>query len=276
MILDKPRKGEPQMKTQKLLKLASAAVLTLGLIALSGRLSTPASVQAQDNHHDTEASRIKLGFKIAPVPLNLDGKDPDLVGLGSYWVNAVSDCNFCHSAGGPPNFNFAGAFNPYFGQAKKTDPTTYLAGGTDFGPALPPGFYAAGYGNYLGPDIVSRNLTPDKTGMPEGGHTFEQFKQIFRTGVDLDHLHPSCITPSPVPTPPNCIPPPVDGNLLQIMPWPNFQDMTDHDIRAIYEYLSAIPCIAGPPAPSPLHNDCGDDQAVGADHVSEAPHRTRR
>ena len=28
------------------------------------------------------------------------------------------------------------------------------------------------------------------------------------------------------------------------MPWPNFQDLTDYDIRAIYEYLSAIPCIA--------------------------------
>ena len=67
------------MKTQKLAKMASAAVLTLGVIALTGRLSTPPSVQAQDNHRDTEASRIKLGFKIAPVPLNLDGKDPDLV-----------------------------------------------------------------------------------------------------------------------------------------------------------------------------------------------------
>jgi hypothetical protein len=29
-----------------------------------------------------------------------------------------------------------------------------------------------------------------------------------------------------------------------------------HDLRAIYEYLSAIPCIAGPPAPSALHHDC--------------------
>jgi hypothetical protein len=40
------------------------------------------------------------------------------------------------------------------------------------------------------------------------------------------------------------------------MPWPIHQNMTDHDIRAIYEYLSAIPCIEGPPAPSILHNDC--------------------
>jgi hypothetical protein len=33
--------------------------------------------------------------------------------------------------------------------------------------------------------------------------------------------------------------------------------MSDHELRVIYEYLSAIPCIAGPPAPSVLHNDCG-------------------
>ena len=36
------------------------------------------------------------------------------------------------------------------------------------------------------------NLTPDKSGLPEGGHTFEQFRQIMRHGTDFDHLHPSC------------------------------------------------------------------------------------
>ena len=134
------------MQTQKLVKTASAALLSLGVITLTGLLSTPPGVHAQDNRHDNkdknnDAYRIKKGFEIATVPLNLEGKDPNLVGLGSYWVNGVSDCNFCHTAGGPPNFNFAAGFNPYFGQPKKTDPTTYLAGGTDFGPALPPGFY---------------------------------------------------------------------------------------------------------------------------------------
>jgi len=73
-----------------------------------------------------------------------------------------------------------------------------------------------------------------------------------RTGVDLDHLHPTCS--ATVTT--NCLPPPFDGDLLQVMPWFADQNMTDHDLRAIYEYLGAIPCIAGPPAPSPLHNDC--------------------
>lgn len=34
------------------------------------------------------------------------------------------------------------------------------------------------------------------------------------------------------------------------------QNMTDDDLQAIYEYLSAIPCIEGPPPPRVLHNDC--------------------
>jgi hypothetical protein len=230
------------------------------LVAIVGMLLTSSRGRAQWGSDD--ASRSQQGFLIAPVPLNLVGKSPtqvQLVGLGSYWVNAVSDCNFCHTAGGPPNFNFLESHNPYFlfQEPKKTDPSTYLGGGSPFGTALPfnvpPGL---GYGSYLGPTIVSRNLTPDKTGLPEGGHTLSQFMEIMRTGVDMDRLHPTCLTASPTPFPANCIPPPVDGSRLQIMPWPNFQDMSNNDIEAIYEYLSAIPCIAGPPAPSPLHNDC--------------------
>jgi hypothetical protein len=52
------------------------------------------------------------------------------------------------------------------------------------------------------------------------------------------------------------------------MPWPLFHNMTDHQIEAIYEYLSAIPCIdntfSSPPAgaPNELRNDCGDPQAA--------------
>jgi hypothetical protein len=36
---------------------------------------------------------------------------------------------------------------------------------------------------------------------------------------------------------------PDDGHILQVMHWPDFQDMTDQDFRAIYEYLSALPPI---------------------------------
>ena len=164
--------------------------------------------------------------------------------LGSYLVNARSDCNSCHNSGNPPNFDFAAGGSPYFGQPKNVNPATYMGGGQDFGPVGTP--------SQPGPDIVSRNLTPDKTGRPEGGHTLAEFKQTIRTGVDFDHLHPTCSATVTS----NCIPAPVDGGVLQVMPWPTFQNMTDHDLDAIYEYLSAIPCIAGLPAPSPLHNDC--------------------
>lgn len=94
------------------------------------------------------------------------------------------------------------------------------------------------------PHLYSRNLTPDKkTGLPEGGHTFEDFKKIIRHGMDFDHLHPSCIAPG---TPANCLPFPFNGDLLQVMPWPTYANMTDRDLLAIYTYLSAIPCRPGP------------------------------
>jgi hypothetical protein len=220
--------------------LPTIAVLVAGVLA--GILAN--TTRANADNSLSEASEVQIGFAIAPVPLNLHGKNHDLVGLGSYLVNAGSDCNSCHNSGGPPDFDFLPGFNPYNGQPKKLNPAVYLGGGADFGPAGPP--------NNPGPDIIARNLTPDKTGMPEGGHTLAEFKQIIRTGMDFDHLHPTCSSKVTQ----NCIPAPVDGSRLQIMPWPTFQSMTDRDLDAIYEYLSAIPCIAGPPAPSPLHNDC--------------------
>jgi hypothetical protein len=270
---------EIAMKLRQRIKVL-AATMALAGAALAVMLTRSPAAQAQDyGENEGDAGRIRIGFEIAPVPLNLNGKDPNLVGLGSYLVNGANDCNFCHTSGGPPNLNFADGFNPYFGQKKKTDPTTYLAGGADFGPAVPPipGIYPpAEYGSYVGPDIITRNLTPDKTGRAEGGRTLAQFKEILRTGHDLDRIHPTCTSALPTPTPANCIPPPVDGNLLQVMPWPDFQDMSGHDIEAIYEYLSAIPCIdnaSSPPpagAPNELRNDCGDDSQGSHSAVSRA------
>jgi hypothetical protein len=187
---------------------------------------------------DTEESKVQRGFDAAPVPLNLDGLDVGLVGLGSYIVNIQADCNGCHSAGPATEYTQG---SPYFGQPKVVNPAVYLGGGDDFGSLIP--------GTA---DIVSRNLTPDNTGLPAGGVTFDEFLQIMTTGVDLDHAHPTC-TGAPNA---NCLLPPFDGDLLQIMPWPTFQAMSNHELRAIYEYLKAIPCVSGPPAPSLLHNNC--------------------
>jgi len=269
--------------------------LSLGVAALAVVLTRSPAVQAQNDGND-EGSLIKIGFEIAPVPLNLEGKNRDLVGLGSFIVNAQGDCNGCHTAGGPPNFNYANGGNPYFLNQgpTKTDPTTYLAGGTDFFSAVPPSAAVGGfppgsqppsyppaeYGEYVGPDIISRNLTPDKTGRAEGGRTLEQFKEIMRKGTDFDHIHPTCTAALPTPTPANCIPPPVDGNILQVMPWPVFHNMTDHQIEAIYEYLGAIPCIdntfSTPPAgaPNELRNDCGADPQVSGQGSHPAARRS--
>ena len=215
------------------------SVGALVAIAAGMMLVYSARLQAHDDDRDRDQSKIEIGFQIAPVHLNLAGKDPDLVGLGSYLVNGVASCNDCHTLSAQAEYAVGG--NPYFGQKTKVNAAVYLGGGNDFGPLIP--------GT---PDIVSRNLTPDKTGLPEGGRSLSEFIKIMRTGVDLDHVHPPCS--STVTT--GCLPAPFDGNLLQIMPWPILKNMTDHDLIAIYEYLGAVPCVAGPPAPSVLHNDC--------------------
>jgi hypothetical protein len=144
-----------------------------------------------------------------PVPLHLKGKNIERVGLGSYIVNGQADCNGCHSPS--PQVEYAPGGNPYFSQPTKVNVATYLAGGQDFGPLIPGSAH-----------IISRNLTPDKTGLPEGGTSLRDFIRIIRTGFDQDHLHPTC---SGAPNA-NCIPKPFDGSLLQVMPWPVYKNMT--------------------------------------------------
>ena len=58
------------------------------------------------------------------MPLNLEGKNRALVGLGSYLVN-MGGCKDCHSAG--PETQFLPGGNPYFGETKQVNPATYLA-----------------------------------------------------------------------------------------------------------------------------------------------------
>ena len=55
------------------------------------------------------------------------------------------------------------------------------------------------------------------------------------TGADLKQRPPHVPGPGP------------DNDILQVMPWPAYSKMTDREKRAIYEYLTAIPCIPGRP-----------------------------
>lgn len=74
------------------------------------------------------------------------------------------------------------------------------------------------------------NLTPDALGRP-AGLTFVEFRSLLRTGHDPD---------APQGSPP-----------LQVMPWPVIGKKTDNDLRAIYEYLRAIPSRPDNPNPGP-------------------------
>ena len=190
-----------------------------------------------DDESSSDAARIEQGLHIAPVHLTYPKHDRKLVGLGSYFVNAMGECNGCHSAG--PATEYAAGHNPFlrlgpFTPPKTLNPATYLGGGRDFGQIGPV------TSSTVPPHIVSRNLTPDKSGLPEGGAPFAEFYQSIRHGIDHDHLHPNC-NGTTIKT--NCFNPPFNGDLLQVMPWPAYQDWTDHDLLAIYEYLKAIPCI---------------------------------
>lgn len=114
----------------------------------------------------------------------------------------------CNDCHTNPSYTAAG--DPFKGLPKVVNAANYLAGGQKFGP------------------FTSRNLTPEANGKP-AGMTFAEFRLAIRTGKDLDLAHPA-ISP-----------------LLQVMPWPTYQDMVDDDIAAIYEFLSAIP--AAKPGP---------------------------
>ncbi len=234
------------MKRNSLLRILVVVtpMMLIGCLLVLAMSAAAQSVKSESDNglwSQDEKQMIRIGLAIAPVPLNMARKDKDMVGLGSYIVNVTGGCNGCHSNG--PATQYLPTGNPYlrqppFNGTTTTNPATYLGGGRDFGP-------------FPGPTsplhIVSRNLTPDKSGLAEGGHTLAEFIQIIRTGVDMDHAHPNCPTNAP-----NCMPPPFNGDKLQIMPWPDYRLMTDRQLRAVYSYLSAIPCLEGGPGePSP-------------------------
>lgn len=140
-----------------------------GLVLISGLAVSVYLVRSRDSvaqlayGADTQA-RIARGFEIAPVPLNLEGRDRALVGLGSYIVNAQSACNDCHTE--PP---YEPGHDPFKGGDARVNAAGYLKGGKDFGKG-----------------IIAPALTPDERGLP-GGLTLEQFARAMKTGEDPAH-----------------------------------------------------------------------------------------
>jgi hypothetical protein len=169
-------------------------VALLALVTLAGWAPPLDTAKA------TENSEIQTGFAIAPVPLDLTGKNPAHVARGSYIVNAQGACNDCHTCP-----SYAAGSDPYTGGDGTINANAYLAGGVPF--TL-----------NTGETAYSFNLTT--VGKP-GGLPLEHFINHMRTGMHM-------------------------GDILPVMPWPVFRHMTDSDLEAIYEYLSAIPQVATP------------------------------
>jgi hypothetical protein len=139
------------------------AVLLSAVTVLVTVLISPSTGQdPADERAKAEKKRIQKGLAIAPVPLDFRNRDRDLVGLGSYIVNAQAACADCHSCP-----TYAPGHNPFTGGDGQINATNYLAGGVAFGP------------------IISANITPDASGKP-AGLDFDEYLELIRTGHDPD------------------------------------------------------------------------------------------
>ncbi len=166
--------------------------------------------KAEDNRKRDDSEINRILTGLRISPVGLNLRGKNIVLVG-LGSYLVNAGGACNDCHTNPPFQEGG--NPFQGQPEKINKEHFLAGGMMFGP------------------FVSRNITPDANGLP-AGLTYSQFKKAIRTGVDPDQLHPE-ISP-----------------LLQVMPWPIYGRLSDHDLRAIYEYLRSIPH-AEPGAPAP-------------------------
>jgi hypothetical protein len=131
-------------------------------LAAAAFFATAASADGshRERQHHRFDTRVAIGFRISPVQLDLRGKNPAMVGLGSYVVNAAGACNDCHT-----HPSYAPGGDPFQGQPEMINTELFLSGGRQFGP------------------IVAPNITPDENGRP-GGYTADEFLALMRTGHD--------------------------------------------------------------------------------------------
>jgi hypothetical protein len=182
----------------------------IGIVSCGFLLLLTASMAADnrpgiDNAPAEDGSRIQAGFNYAREQhIPLDLRRKNRALVG-LGSYLVNAVGGCNDCHTAPPFTK----DPFafLGAPKQINNDCYLAGGTPFGPP--------------GPGTpVSRDITPWEDDKP-AGLTRDQFIHVMRTGEDPDN----------------------PGQVLEVMPWPVYQAMTDRDLRAIYEYLSAIPSI---------------------------------
>ena len=200
------------------LGLPAAALLVSGLVGvLTLEKAPPVRAQAQaqsiinahpDAFRESSSDYLRSIVGLRLAPVPLNIGNRNAMLVG-LGSYLVNQAGGCNDCHTNPSF--APGHNPYLGQPKQINTEGYLAGGHPF-PAD------------NGETVFPPNITPDDKGRPHGLN-FRQFELAVRYGRDPDDAK----------------------RLLQVMPWPNFQDLTDRDLRAIYEYLSSIPSIPGGP-----------------------------
>lgn len=203
------------MKKLKL-GLPAAALVVAGLVVVGTLQKAPpvrAQAQSAASAHseafkESGSDYLRSIIGLRLAPVQLNIGNRDPLQVG-LGSYLVNQAGGCNDCHTLPSF--APGHNPYLGQPKQVNAEGYLAGGHPF-PADD------------GESVVPPNITPDSSGRPKGLN-FRKFELALRYGRDPDK--------------PN--------RLLQVMPWPNFQDLTDRDLRAIYEYLSSIPSVPGGP-----------------------------
>lgn len=232
------------MKSEKTGQAVAKPAALLGGVLVAGALLIPPQVALAQSDPNTDA-RIAAGYAASPVPLNLTGKNEAQVGVGSYIINTAGVCNHCHSANQyvpagnpydlpPPNGPYSGKI--VNGRAQFTiDTTTFQAGGSKFG---------AVYAKNLtpSPDSSVVNPTPTTPYYASGGVDWPTFWSIMHNGTDIDQILLPQATPITISS--------ANDALLQVMPWPAVRHLTDSDLNAVWQYLSAIPCISNHPPSS--------------------------
>jgi hypothetical protein len=194
-----------------------AAVFLSGLVVGTLGMAPPVKAQAQAQNiirahpeafKESSSDYLRSIVGLRLAPVALEIGHRDPMLVG-LGSYLVNQVGGCNDCHTSPSF--AAGHNPYLGQPKQINTEAYLAGGHPF-PAD------------SGETVIPPNITPDEKGRP-AGLNFRQFELAMRYGRDPGHPR----------------------RILQVMPWPNFQDLTDRDLQAIYLYLSSIPSIPGGP-----------------------------
>jgi hypothetical protein len=207
-------------------------VLPLGILKFL-LIPTAVSALACNASQSTETPSAQTGSQTAAQANTQTAAE-----RGKYLVNALG-CHDCHSP------------KKYGPQGPELDTTRLLSGhpedkkiATAFTPAKGSPWVVVANDDFTawsGPWGVSfaANLTPDtNTGLRSGVWTEELFIKALRTGKHMG----------------------TSRDILPPMPWQDFAQLTDDDLRAVWAYLGTIPAVTNhvpdpiPPAGTPVPN----------------------